>query len=120
MLHITQPANGTMLVESPINEGHVRLYSPGGRTATPVGQGGTITMTSAWEGPALVSQGTSVSASGTSAGVKEVYSVSVDGSTLSIDVTTTGAAEAVSSIKYTRIQHVGPCESWPTPCKRAK
>jgi outer membrane protein assembly factor BamB len=120
MLHITQPANGTMLVESPINEGHVRMYSPGSKTVTPVGQGGTITMTSAWEGSALVSQGTSVSASGTSAGVKEVYSVSADGSTLSIEVTTTAAAEGASSMKYTRIQNVGPCELWPTPCKRAK
>ena len=33
MLHITQPANGTILVESPINEGHVRMYTPGGKTA---------------------------------------------------------------------------------------
>ena len=76
-------------------------------------------MTSAWEGSALVSQGTSISASGTSAGVKEVYAVSADG-TLSIDISTTAVGAAASSIKYTRIKDVGPCGSWPTPCKRAK
>ncbi len=45
MLHITQAANGTVVIESPINEGHARLYQPAGKTTTPVGQGGTITMT---------------------------------------------------------------------------
>ena len=29
MLYITQPANGSVVVESPINEGHVRMYQPG-------------------------------------------------------------------------------------------
>ena len=58
MLYVTQPANGTLVVESPMNEGHVRLYHPGGKTTTPVGQGGTITMTSQWDGRALASEGT--------------------------------------------------------------
>lgn len=118
MLLITQPTNGTLIVESPINEGHVRIYNPGGKTATPVGQGGTITMTTRWDGRTLVSQGTAVSASGSSATVKEAFSVSADGKTLTVDVTTTGTAENVSSLKYARIQDVGPCEKWPTPCKR--
>ena len=33
MLYMTQPANGTIVVESPMNEGHVRMYVPGGKTA---------------------------------------------------------------------------------------
>jgi hypothetical protein len=119
-LHITQPVNGTLIVESQINEGHVRIYNPAARTTTPVGQGGAITMTSEWKGRTLVSQGTAVNASGASTTVRETYAVSADGKVLTVDVTATGADEKTSSLKYTRIQNVGPCESWPTPCKRAK
>ena len=115
MLHITQAANGTVVVESPINEGHARLYQPAGKTTTPVGQGGTITMTAEWSGRTLVGQGTAVNASGASTTIKEAYSVSDDGKTLNVDV---AAGEGVSALKYTRIQDVGPCEKWPTPCKR--
>ena len=79
MLYVTQPANGTLIVESPINESHVRIYRPGVSTRTPVGQGGTITMTSAWGPRTLTSEGTSVTAAGASANVKETYSLSADG-----------------------------------------
>ena len=38
---------------------------------------------------------------------------------LTMEVTTTGAKEKASStLVYTRITDVGPCETWPTPCKR--
>jgi outer membrane protein assembly factor BamB len=119
-LHITQPVNGTLVVESQINEGHVRIYNPGGKTATPAGQGGVITMTTEWAGRTLISQGTAVNASGASVTVREAYSLSADGKVLTVDVTTTGADEKTSSLKYTRIPDVGPCESWPTPCKRTQ
>jgi outer membrane protein assembly factor BamB len=115
MLYVTQPANGTVVVESPINEGHARLYHPGGKTATPVGQGGTITMTTRWDGRVLVSEGTSVAPSGASTTVREAYAVSADGQTLEVEIT---AGEARSQARYARIQDVGPCEQWPTPCKR--
>jgi len=39
-LHVTQPANGSLVVESQINEAHVRIYKPGRETSTPAGQGG--------------------------------------------------------------------------------
>ncbi len=118
MLHITQPENGTLVVESPINEGHVRMYHPGAKTTTPAGQGGTIAMTSEWVARTLVSQGTLVNASGSSTTVKETYSVSGDGKVLTVYVATTGSGEAASTLNYSRIQDVGPCEKWPTPCKR--
>jgi len=118
MLYITQPANGTLIVESPINESHVRIYRPGVRTQTPVGQGGTITMTSAWSERTLTSEGTSVTAAGGSATVKETYSVSADGKTLTIEVKTAAPDATSSTLKYARITDVGPCEAWPTPCKR--
>lgn len=120
-LHITQPANGTLVIESQINEGHARLYRPGSRTSTPVtvGQAGSITMTSRWEGRALVSEGTRESASSPVAThVKEVLSLSADGRTLTIEVTTTAAGDkSASTMVYSRTQDVGPCQTWPTPCK---
>ena len=118
MLYVTQPANGTVLIESPMNEGHARMYHPGGKTSTPVGQGGTITMTSRWDGATLASEGSAVAPNGTATTVKESYSVSADGKALTVTIATTGASEASSTLKYTRIDDVGACEKWPTPCKR--
>jgi outer membrane protein assembly factor BamB len=118
MLFITQPANGTVVVESPINEGHVRLYRPGAKTQTPAGQGGTVSMTSRWNERTLTSEGTTVNASGASATVKEAYSVSTDGKVLTIDIATTAPDAKSSALQYVRIVSVGGCESWPTPCKR--
>lgn len=120
-LHITQPANGTLLIESQINESHARIYTPGGTSTTPVfvGQAGSISMTSRWEARALVSEGTRQSGSTRLAGVEEVLALSADGRTLEIGITVTGAdGERASSLIYTRIRDVGPCESWPSPCKR--
>jgi outer membrane protein assembly factor BamB len=116
MLHVTQAANGTVVLESPINEGHVRLYHPGAKTTTPIGQGGSITMATEWSGASLASQGTSVSAAGASTDVKESFSLSADRNVLTIDVVAAGQS---STLTYARIQDVGPCEKWPTPCKRA-
>jgi hypothetical protein len=118
-LHITQSANGTVAIESQINEGHSRLYRPGGKTSTPAGQGGTIAVTSKWAGRSLVAEGTQQAPSGASTGVKEVIALSADGKTLTVDVTTTTAGESTTSTAvYARTQDVGPCEKWPTPCKR--
>jgi hypothetical protein len=123
-LHITAPANGTLVVESQINEGHARMYTPRGKTTTPVGQTGTITMASKWQGRSMTSEGTQETLSGTSTvvrNVKEVYTLSADGKTLTIDVTsTTGGETATSALVFTRLASVGGCESWPTPCKRPK
>jgi outer membrane protein assembly factor BamB len=118
LLFITQPANGQLIVESPINEGHVRIYQPGGKTQTPAGQGGTITMTSQWAKRTLTSEGRLVNAAGAAASVKESHSVSEDGKVLSIEVTTEASDTKRSMFKYVRISDVGGCASWPTPCKR--
>ena len=118
-LHITQPSNGTLVVESQINESYARLYVPGEKTSTPIflGEPGSITMTSRWEGGALVSEGTRKSPSSTG-NVREVFALSEDGRTLEVDISLEGAdGDIVSALRYTRIRDVGPCESWPTPCK---
>jgi outer membrane protein assembly factor BamB len=122
-LHITQPANGTLIVESQINEGHSRIYAPGRKTSTPitVGPAGSITTTSRWEGRTLVSEGLRESTSGPSKVVSEVteaFTLSGDGRVLTIEVSTKTAGDAsASTLVYTRTTDVGPCRSWPTPCK---
>ena len=118
-LHITQPANGAVVVESQVNEQHVRIYKPGGATSTPAGQGGTVAMTSKWEGRSLVSEGAMKAPNGDTTTIREQWSLSADGKVLTLNVTTTAAAKAESALVYTRVANVGPCESWPTPCKRA-
>jgi hypothetical protein len=47
--------------------------------------------------------------------VREAYRLSADSKTLDVEIT---AGDAKSTVKYVRIQDVGPCEQWPTPCKR--
>ena len=119
-LHITQPANGTLVVESQINESHARLYVPGGQTTTPIflGTAGTITMTTRWEDQTQVSEGTRDSSSGPSTNVKETFALSADGQTLEVEISISTADGASSStLRYTRIQDVGTCDSWPSPCK---
>jgi hypothetical protein len=117
MLYITQPANGALIVESPINEGHARIYVPGGKTATPIAKGGTITMTSAWTGATLVSEGTAVSVEGASFKITETFSVDA-GNVLTVEIASTAADTNTSTLKYVRLADMGPCGSWPTPCKR--
>jgi hypothetical protein len=114
MLHITQPANGTLVIESQVNEGHSRIYKPGRDSSTPAGQGGAVTVSSKWEGKALVSAGAFKAPNGDTTAVREVLSLT-DPKQLTLEVTTPAGT---SSLHYTRITDVGPCEMWPTPCKR--
>ena len=127
-LHITQPANGTVVIESQINEAHVRIYKPGRETSTPAGQGGAVTMTTKWEGKSLVSEGALKAPNGDTTTVREVVALSADGKVLTMQVSTSAAAppgsaaatadRASSVLVYSRIMDVGSCETWPTPCKR--
>ena len=118
MLHITQPANGTVMIESQINEAHARIYKPGRETSTPAGQGGAVTMTTKWDGRALVSEGHMKAPNGDTTTIKEIVSLSADGKLLTMEVTTSTGAVATSKLVYTKIADVGACDSWPTPCKR--
>jgi hypothetical protein len=118
-LHITQPANGAVVVESQINEQHVRIYKPGGQSSTPAGQGGAVTMTTKWDGRALVSEGALKAPNGDTTTLREELSISADGKVLTVRITTTAAEKVASELIYSRSTNVGPCEKWPTPCKRA-
>ena len=125
-LHITQPSNGTVVIESQINEAHVRIYKPGRETSTPAGQGGAVTMTTKWEGKSLISEGALKAPNGDTTTIREAVSLSADGKVLTMDVTTSASATATASqaekasstLVYTKITDVGSCETWPTPCKR--
>ena len=117
-LHITQPANGTVVIESQINEAHVRIYKPGRETTTPAGQGGAVSMTTRWEGKSLISEGAMKAPNGDTTTIRELVSLSADGKVLTMEVSTSAADKASSRMIYTKITDVGPCETWPTPCKR--
>ena len=119
-LHVTQPANGSIVIESQINEAHVRIYKPGRETSTPAGQGGAVTVKSVWQGRSLVSEGAFKAPNGDTTTIREVVALGADGKTLTMEVTTKPAAgePASSKLVFTRITDVGPCEKWPTPCKR--
>jgi hypothetical protein len=117
-LHITHSANGTVMVESQVNEAHARIYKPGRETSTPAGQGGAVTMTSKWDGRSLVSEGAMQAPNGDTTTIREVMALGADGKTLTIAVTTSTAGSQASTLVYTKITDVGPCESWPTPCKK--
>jgi hypothetical protein len=114
-LHVTQPANGSLVIESQINEAHVRIYKPGRETSTPAGQGGTVSITAAWQGRTLVGDGALKAPSGEITPVKEALSLSPDGKVMTMQTT---VGQSSSTMIYTKITDVGPCETWPTPCKR--
>jgi hypothetical protein len=119
-LHITHAANGTLIVESQLNESHARIYRPGARTSTPAGQGGSIILTSNWDGRTLVGVGRRESGSGGDpAEVSETLTMSADGRTLTIQVRVFGPGDtnASSTLVYVRTLTVEPCQKWPTPCK---
>jgi hypothetical protein len=111
-IHITQAANGTVVIESEINESHSRIYKPGGKTSTPVAQTSTITMSSKWEGTTLASEGSLIPPSGAPVEVKEAITLSDDGLTLTVQISTVNTS--ASTLVYTRTESVEPCEKWPT------
>jgi len=120
-LHIAQAASGTVTVENQVNGGHLRYYAAGRETTTPAGQSGTIVMTSRLDGPRLVSEGRLTADAGATAlvtTVRETLAVSPDLGTLTVTVDlTTGGTTRASTLVYGRIDQLGPCDAWPSPCK---
>jgi outer membrane protein assembly factor BamB len=116
VLHVTHAANGTVIVESQINESHARVFKPGQKTSTPMWPTGSISATSRWEGRSLVSEG-SQEAGSAPIPLKEVFALSTDGKTLTVTVTFNGPEKSESTLVYARTDSVGSCKTWPTPCK---
>ena len=111
-LFVTQPANGVLVIESPVNASQARFYRPGRSTTTNIASG-TITMSTAWAGKTLVAEGRATTSGGAVTSVKETFSR--DGETLVVEI---AAGDATSRLRYTRLLEVGPCASWANPCKR--
>jgi len=86
-----------------------------GRSTTTDTKDGTITMNTSWLGRTLVAEGRAVTRGGSATTVKET--LSRDGDGLVVEIV---AGDKTSRLRFTRLRDVGPCETWPAPCKRAK
>lgn len=116
VLHVSQSANGTVSVESQINESHSRFYVPGRESSTAAGPSGAIVMTSVWDGLRLISEGR-IESRGAPVPVREVFSISPDGQALTIEVTLTAeGSESFGRFVYDRSERLESCDRWPTPC----
>lgn len=89
-LYITQARNGALILSSRVNGAQPRNYIIGGENPLPApgGEAARMTMSSRWEGSNLVNEG-SGEVGGSSLVVREVMSLSPDGRTLELEVTTT-------------------------------
>jgi hypothetical protein len=112
-LFVTQPQNGTLVIESPVNTSHTRFYRPGKPTTTEIANG-TITMTASWVGKSLVAEGSAKASGGAVTAVKET--MSRDGETLVLQIE---AGDKTARVRYSRLTEIGPCTTFPTPCKKA-
>ena len=83
-LHITQAANGTLIIGSEANGTKAWAYELDDDSTIPAGRDATMTVTSRWEGDMLVTEGSLAPME-----LKEVLSLSADGQALTVEVTTT-------------------------------
>ena len=107
-LYITHATNGAQ----------AWVYRIGGESDVLWGQEGSLTVVSRWEDRRLVAEGGRGTEDDTEH-IREVFSLSADGRTLTVEVTTTTADRASTNLAvYTKASSVGPCEGWETPCAR--
>lgn len=112
-LFITQAANGTLIIGAETNGLKAWGYTPGRELTIPVGRDTTMRAASRWDGDRVVVDGTQGDMT-----MHEVMSLSPDGRTLTIEVTTTTPEGATNNrLVYTLGQPVGACEAWAMPCK---
>ena len=89
-LYITQARNGALILSSRVNGAQPRNYIIGGENPLPApgGEAARMTMSSRWQGLILVNEG-SGEVEGDPLVVREAMSLSPDGRTLRLEVTTT-------------------------------
>ncbi len=105
-LYITQARNGALILSSRVNGAQPRNYIIGGENPLPApgGEDARMTMSSRWEGRNLVNEG-SGEVAGDPLVVREVMSLSPDGQTLRLEITTTVAGtEATNTLVYIRAE----------------
>ena len=96
-----------------VNTSQSRFYRPGKSTTTETA-GGTITMTTSWTGKTLVAEGQRTTSGGAVTAVKET--ISRDGEALVIQI---AAGDKTARVRYSRLTEIGPCTTFPNPCKKA-
>ena len=102
-LYITQAANGSMVISSEVNAAQPRAYQLDSQSTVPAAEGATMTVRSRWDGSVLVTEGSHDLGDGGSIGVREVLSLSADGQTLTLEVTTTTpSGNGTNSLVYRR------------------
>ena len=112
-LFITHAANGTVIVGAETNGLKAWSFTPGLELTIPVGRDTTMEVASRWEGDRLVAEGTRGDMT-----MHEVMSLSPDGGTLTIEVTTgTPEGETRNRLVYRSDRPVGACETWAMPCR---
>jgi hypothetical protein len=119
-LHVTHAANGDLTLQSEWNTSEARIYRPDRETVIPVGPDDTMRIVARWDGATLIAEGRRETAGGGSTilGVRRAISLSADSGVLTIDATTTrSAGSATSTMIYTRLTDLGPCEQWSEPCE---
>ena len=117
-LYITHATNGTLTVGTETNGAQAWVYKVGGERDILWGQEGSLTVVPRWDGRRLVVEGSRDTA-GVTEHLREVFSLSADGQTLTVEITTTTPdGPHTNSVVYTKGRSIGPCEAWETPCAR--
>ena len=112
-LFITHAANDSVVVGTETNGMKAWSFTPGRTLVVPVGRDTSMEVASRWEGAQLIAEGTQGMLT-----MYEVMSLSPDGNTLTIEVTSaTPEAEVRNRLVYRLNRPVGPCKSWAMPCK---
>jgi hypothetical protein len=98
-LHITQARNGALILSSRVNGAQPRFYMIGGENELPApgGELERMVVSTAWDGDRLVSTG-STEFEGAPYEVREVMSLSADGATLHLEVTTTRRDRTITNL----------------------
>ena len=103
ILHITQAANGNLILSSRVNAAQPRVYQVEGESSLPAPgeDGGTMTVTSRWDDGSLVNEGSVAIDGGGTIRVYEELALSPDGRTLVLEVTTaTSGGEETNRLVY--------------------
>lgn len=106
-LHVTHAANGALILSSRVNAAQARAYQVGADSEVPAAEGTTMIVTSRWEGDVLVTEGSKeLAPDGPSLGVREVLSLSADGQTLTLVVTTATnpGGESTNTLVYRKLR----------------
>ena len=105
-LVITQTATELTIERSTSTQSGTLTYTLEGESSIPAGRGGSMTITSHWDGATLVSEGSqelSFGDRGITIEVREVRSLSADGQTLTVEVTrTTPRGANTNTLVYTK------------------